>query len=139
MADYDRIKHLEMIGKAIERMDKASYALKALSPGALAVALVLIDKRVPAWLALGSAAMAVLIYWWLDASYLAREKAFRALYNMVRKGELDNDPYVMEIRKVFGTHSPARCMWVSVVWLVHGSVMLLIGVAFITLSVWPKS
>lgn len=52
----------EMISKAIERMDKASYALKALSPAALGVALVLIDKRVPAWLAFGAAAIAIIIY-----------------------------------------------------------------------------
>ncbi len=134
MPDYDRVKHLELISKAIELMDKASYSLKALSPASLGVALVLIDKKVPAWLALSSAAVATLIYWWLDASYLAREKAFRALYNMVRKGELDSEPYIMEIRRVFGRHSALRCMRTSVVWLVHGSVFLLIGVAFVALS-----
>lgn len=138
MAEYDRVKHLEMISKAIERMEKASYALKALSPGAVAVALVLVDKKVPAWLALMAAAVAVLIYWWLDASYLAREKAFRALYNMVRDDKLDTEPYIMEIRTLFGENSPWRCMWVSVVWLVHASVLLVIVVAFVALSLLPQ-
>jgi hypothetical protein len=138
MADeYDRAKHLEMIGKAIERMDKASFSLKALSPATLPVALVLIDKHVPAWLALAAAAVSTMIFWFLDASYLAREKAFRALHNMVRNKELDDDPYIMEIRRVFGTHRPFRCMFASVVGLVHGPALLTIGVAFCALV--PRS
>jgi hypothetical protein len=139
MADteYDRVKHLEMIGKAIERMDKASYALKALSPAALGVALVLIDKRVPAWLALGAAAVAVLIYWWLDASYLGRERSFRRLYDRVRRGELDDDPYVMEIGQVFGRTGVWPCMKASVTLGVHGTVLLLIVIALVALVVLP--
>lgn len=132
--EYDRAKHLEMIGKAIERMDKASYALKALSPAALGVALVLIDKRVPAWLAFGAAAIAVIIYWWLDASYLGRERSFRRLYDRVRKGELDDDPYVMEIGKVFGRESLFPCMMASVTLGVHGAVLALILIAFIAMQ-----
>jgi alpha-D-ribose 1-methylphosphonate 5-triphosphate synthase subunit PhnH len=66
MPDYDRAKHLELISKAIERMDKSATSLKALSPAALGVAFLLVDKKVPAWLAVGAAAVAVGIYWlWL--------------------------------------------------------------------------
>ncbi len=136
MSAYDRAKHLEMISKAIERMDKASYTLKALSPAALAAALVLIDKRVPSWLALGGAAIAVLIYWWLDASYLGRERCFRRLYDRVRKGELDDDPYVMEIARIFGKARAWPCMLASVTLFVHGAILLLILVAFVTLTWW---
>lgn len=136
---YDRVKHLELISKAVERMDKASYALKALSPAALGVALVLIDKRVPAWLALGAAAVAVLIYWWLDASYLGRERSFRRLYDRVRKGELDDDPYIMEIGKVFGKASVWGCMRASVTMGVHGVVLLLTIIAAVALELRPPS
>ena len=134
MGDYDRAKHLEMIGKAIERMDKASYALKALSPAALGVGLVLIDRKVPAWLALAAAAIAVFIYWWLDASYLSRERRFRQLYDRVRKGQMDDSPYIMEIGEVFGKRNVWACMRASVTYLVHGTVLLLIAVAFIAIT-----
>jgi hypothetical protein len=136
-AIYDRVKHLEMIGKAIERMDKASYALKALSPAALGVALALIDKHVPAWLALGGAAIAVVIYWWLDASYLGRERGFRRLFDRVRRGDLDDNPYVMEIGEVFGPTSVLPCMRASVTLFVHGTVLLLILVALVALELRP--
>lgn len=141
MADiqYDRVKHLEMIGKAIERMDKASFSLKAMSPAALGVALVLIDRRVPAWLALGAAAIAIVIYWWLDASYLGRERSFRRLYDRVRMGELDDEPYVMEIGKVFGKASIWACMRASVTMGVHGVVLLLAVVAAVALELRPAT
>lgn len=141
MADvqYDRVKHLELISKAIERMDKASYALKALSPAALGVALVLIDRRVPAWLALGAAAIAIIIYWWLDASYLGRERSFRRLYDRVRNGDLDDDPYVMDIGKVFGKTSVWACMRASVTIGVHGVVLLLTIIAAVALELKPPS
>lgn len=133
MADYDRAKHLEMISNAIERMDRACYALKALSPAALGAALVLVDKRIPAWIALSAAAIAVIIYWWLDATYLGRERRFRRLYDRVRKGELDDDPYVMDISKVFGKADVWACMLASTTVLIHGTVLFLIAIAFFAL------
>lgn len=136
MADvlYDRVKHLEMIGKAIERMDKAAFSLKALSPAVLGVALVLIERKVPAWLALAAAALAICIYWYLDAQYLGRERAFRRLYDRVRKGELDGDPYVMDVAAVFGKQPVWPCMKAGAVIGVHGSTLLLLGISFVTLS-----
>jgi alpha-D-ribose 1-methylphosphonate 5-triphosphate synthase subunit PhnH len=63
-----------LISEAIERMDKSATSLKALSPAVLGVAFLLIDKKVPAWLAVGVAAVAACIYWYLDAQYLGREQ-----------------------------------------------------------------
>ena len=136
MADiqYDRVKHLEMTGKAIERMDKAAFSLKALSPAVLGVALVLIERKVPAWLALAAAALAVSIYWYLDAQYLGRERAFRRLYDRVRKGELDGDPYVMDVASVFGKQPVWPCLKAGAVIAVHGSTLLLLGISFIALG-----
>jgi hypothetical protein len=134
MADYDRVKHLELISKAIERMGKASFALKALTPAAIGVALVLIERGVPAWLGLSAAAAAVMVYWYLDAQYLGRERSFRRLYDRVRRGELDDDPYVMDIGQIFGKEGPWKCMMTSVTFGVHGSALALIAVAFIVLS-----
>lgn len=139
MADYDRVKHLELIAKAIERMDNRASAMKALSPAALGVALLLVDKRVPAWLALSAAGLAILIYWRQDATYLARERAFRRLYDQARRGELDGDPYVMDIRRLYHQPSLWGCAWVGSIAGVHGSVLLLAAVAFVAISlqIWP--
>src|SRR5260370_7627117 len=101
MNDYDRAKHLELISKAIERMGKASFSLKALTPAAIGVALVLIERGVPFWLALSAAAVAVIVYWYLDAQYLGRERSFRPLYATLRKYELDDHPSVMDTATMF--------------------------------------
>jgi hypothetical protein len=137
MVDYDRVKHLELISKTIERMDNRASALKALSPAVLGVAMLLIDRRVPAWLALSAAALAILIYWYQDARYLGRERAFRRLFDQVRRGELDTDPFVMDIGRLYGQHPVRECMKVDSVAGVHGTVMLLAAVAFAALSLWP--
>jgi hypothetical protein len=134
MNDYDRTKHLELISKAIERMGKASFSLKALTPAAIGVALILIERGVPAWLTLSAAALAVLVYWYLDAQYLGRERSFRLLYDRVRRGELDNDPYVMDIGEIYGKQGVWKCMVTSVTLGVHGSALILIVIAFISLS-----
>lgn len=139
MAEYDRAKHLEMISKAVERMDKGAGALRALSPAAIGVALLLIDKKVPAWLALAAAAMAVLVYWYQDARFLGRERAFRRLYDQVRKGELDEDPYVMDIGKLFGKKPAWDCMWVGSVAGVHGTAVVAIVLAFLWLSLFART
>jgi len=141
MADiqYDRVKHLEMIGKAIERMDKAAFSLKALSPAVLGVALVLIERKVPAWLALAAAALAICIYWYLDAQYLGRERAFRRLYDRVRKGELDDDPYVMDVASVFGKQPVWPCLKAGAVIGIHGSTLLLVGISFIALGLLSRT
>jgi hypothetical protein len=125
-----------MIGKAIERMDKASYALKALSPAAIGVAFVLIERRVPTWLALSGAAVVVLIYWILDAEYLRRERGFRSLFDLVRHGKLDDDPYVMEIGLVVKQISTWRCMLATTTLGVHGAALLVMLIALIT-KYWP--
>ena len=138
MADYDRVKHLELISKAIERMDKGATSMRALSPAVVGVAILLIDRSVPAWLALGAAAFAILVYWRQDALFLARERAFRRLYDQARRGELDGDPYVMDIRRLY--HAPGLwgCAWVGSIAGVHGPALMLTGLAFLTLSlrVW---
>lgn len=134
MSDYDRAKHLELISKAIERMDNRAAAMKALSPAALGAALLLIDRKVPAWIALSAAALAIVIYWYQDASYLGRERSFRKLYDGARKGEHDDDPYVMDIGRLFKKESIRGCMWVGSVAGVHGTTLLLTAIAFLVLT-----
>lgn len=134
MPDYDRVKHLEMIGKAIERMDKGSSSLKALSPAALGIALLLVDKRIPAWLALGAAAFAVLVYWYQDARFLGRERSFRSLYDEVRVGKRDDDPYVMDIARTTDKKPIWRCLMAGPVIGVHGVALVTISIAFWFLS-----
>lgn len=138
MADYDRVKHLELISKAIERMDKGATSMRTFSPAVVGVAILLVDKSVPAWLAFGAAAFAILVYWRQDALFLAREKAFRKLYDQARRGELEGDPYVMDIRRLYHQPSLWGCAWVGSVAGVHGPALLLTAIAFVTISlqVW---
>ena len=109
MADYDRAKHLELISRAIERMDKS-----ATSPNPIASC---------AWRRLsfsrqeGSSVASprcssrrCMYYWYTDAQYLGRERAFRRLYDQVRKAELDDDSYVMDIGGLYGQSPVWHCM-----------------------------
>ncbi len=52
-------------------------------------------------------------YWYTDAQYLGRERAFRRLYDQVRKAELDDDSYVMDIGGLYGQSPVWHCMRVS--------------------------
>ncbi len=86
-----KIKHLEFIQAAINRMAGNSFLLKGwtvtLTGGLLALTFKQIDRR---YLYISFAVL--LLFWFLDGYYLSRERRFVALYDDVRaknEGQID--------------------------------------------------
>lgn len=78
-----RIKHLDMLQRTIERMARESATMKQYCLGSVA-AVASVTTATHAWgLALAGAAL-VIVFWWLDAMYLMQERWFRAMYEEAR-------------------------------------------------------
>jgi hypothetical protein len=85
-----KLKHLEFIQAAINRMASSSFLLKGwtvtLVGGLLALTFKEIDRRY-----LLIALLVIGLFWLLDSYYLARERGFIGLYEDVRKKNGDID------------------------------------------------
>lgn len=79
----DRIDHLKMIQDVITRMAGESAKMKQYALAALGVLASTAQATGSVSLALIAAVMAV-VFWLLDARYLAQERWYRALYDEVR-------------------------------------------------------
>ena len=83
-----RIAHLTMLQGVIARMGANSFTLKALAAtfGSAAVAVMATVKTPSLYYAI-AAIVPMVIFWLMDAQYLRLERAYRKLYDHVRKGE----------------------------------------------------
>ena len=83
-----RIAHLAMLQGIITRMGSNSFTLKALAAtfGSAAVA-VMATVETPSPYYAVAAVVPMIIFWLMDAQYLRLERAYRKLYELVRKGE----------------------------------------------------
>lgn len=83
--DEKQVKHLEMIQNVIARMAANSFTIKGWSTTLVTAVLAFLSKDGKpqyAWIAL----IPAVVFWALDAYYLALERAFRDLYETVRTG-----------------------------------------------------
>lgn len=102
-----KIAHLTMLQGVIARMGANSFTLKALSAsfgsGAIAV-MATADKPSPYYAI--AAVIPIVMFWMMDAQYLKYERAYRRLFDQVRKGQqvdpycLDPSPFMGEIGSV---------------------------------------
>jgi len=101
-----KIKHLEFIQSAINRMAGNSFLLKGwtvtLTGGLLALTFKQIDKRY-----LFISFVVLLLFWFLDGYYLSRERRFIALYDVVRAKNDEQIDFSMRTRQ-FGK----SCRWI---------------------------
>ena len=83
-----RIAHLTMLQGVITRMGANSFTLKALAAtfGSAAVAVMATVEKPSPYYAV-AAIVPMIIFWLMDAQYLRLERAYRKLYDHVRKGE----------------------------------------------------
>lgn len=96
MEDNDgRIRHLELIQSAINRMATNAFVLKGWSVTLAAALFALAAKDSNAklaWVAL----LPAVAFWSLDAFYLRQERLYRCLYNRVRLEAGTNDPFTLD-------------------------------------------
>lgn len=124
------VKHLEFIQAVITRLGQNSFAYKRWSITLTAAIFVLAVKEAkPQYLFV--ALIPAIGFWILDAYYLRQEKLFRELYNAVRKGKLENDPFSMDILP-YNNNVPtwwAICWSNTIVYLYFPIVVIIVVVA----------
>ncbi|MEQ3727742.1 MAG: hypothetical protein ABNH38_10050 [Tateyamaria sp.] len=128
-----KIAHLTMLQGVITRMGANSFTLKALSAtfGSAAVA-VMASADTPSAIYAATATVPIAIFWLMDAQYLRLERAYRTLFDHVRKGE-EIEAYSLNAQ-VFLKDTPATLRlalsW-SVCWFYIAIVLALTAVATI--------
>jgi len=118
-----KIKHLEFIQAAVNRMASNSFLLKGwavtLTGGLLALTFKQIDRR---YLLISFAVL--ILFWLLDGYFLSRERRFIALYNEVRVKNETGIDFSME------THAfDKSCLWM--VCVLSRTLVLLYGGLFV--------
>ena len=87
MSDEEKIiKHLEMIQGVVSRMAQNSFLIKGWGMAIIAAALIFISRlEAQSPYLILSFLIPVLGFWFLDGYFLSQERAFRGVYNKVRK------------------------------------------------------
>ena len=129
-----RIAHLTMLQGVITRMGANSFTLKALAAtfGSAAVA-VLATMDEPSVYYAAAAVVPMVIFWLMDAQYLRLERAYRRLYDHVRKGEeieaysLEATPFMKDTASVLRLAFSWSVSWFYVaMFLALGAIAILI-------------
>jgi hypothetical protein len=86
-SDYSegRIKHLDMVQAVVARLGGNGFVVKGWAITIAGAFLGFAITRENGWLAL-AAALPTLMFWFLDATFLRSERAFRLLFEEVRSG-----------------------------------------------------
>lgn len=128
-----RIAHLTMLQGVITRMGANSFTLKALAAtfGSAAVAVMATAEKPSPYYAV-AAIVPIVMFWLMDAQYLRLERAYRTLYEHVRKGEeieiysLEATPFMQDTVSVFRLALSRSVSWFYVaLFLSLGAVALL--------------
>lgn len=112
----NKIKHLEMIEKIIERMAKNSFQLKGWAMTLVAFVGTLSAKDSDKRFFL-LAFIPIIVFWLLDSFYVQQERRYKALYREVTETSEDKINFNLNTRKVKYTNEEAericfcRCMF----------------------------
>ena len=96
-----KLKHLEFIQTAVNRMARNSFVIKGWTLLLVAAFLAFIARVGDANLML-IAAVPVILFWALDGYYLHQERQFRALYNTVRALDESDIDFSMDTSELGG-------------------------------------
>lgn len=125
-ADEKQVKHLEMIQAVITRMATNGFAIKGWSTVLITVSLAFLGKDGQpqyAWICF----FPIMVFWALDAYFLSLERAFRELYNAVRKGSRHDFDLTPPPWKPYMLHSLRRPA-ISPIYLMLIAVTILVWV-----------
>jgi hypothetical protein len=118
-----KVKHLEFIQAAVNRMASNSFLLKGwtvtLTGGLLALTFKELDKR---YICISLAVLS--LFWFLDGYYLSRERCFVLLYNTVRMRDEAEIDFSMNINTIGGSCRWIRCAFSRTVVLFYGGLLL---------------
>lgn len=127
----NQIKHLEMIENVIERMAQNSFALKGWAM-TLVAAICALATAGSEHRFVVVALIPILIFWFLDAFYLQKERKYRELFNKARAEDLN---FSMDTEGLSGKKTRyIRCLFSVSEWVFYFSILA--GVA--ALTIWLK-
>ena len=127
-------KHLDFLKDAIARMATHSFAAKGWSITLGSAALALAVKDGADLLAL-IGLVPVLLFWSLDAYYLALERSFVALFEAAAKLYRDDTPPTFDMKaKVGGPRKLLGAAFSPAVWPVHGAMVVALVATYCTVA-----
>ncbi len=117
-----KIKHLEFIQGAINRMATTSFVLKGwamtITGGLLALTFKEINGRY-----LYISGVVLLLFWLLDAIYLAHERNFVRLYDKVRKLKDEEVDFSMDANGLAVRYRVLRCAFSKTILAFYGGLL----------------
>lgn len=117
-----KLKHLEFIQGTINRMATTSFLLKGwaitIVGALLALAFKEINRRY-----LCISAIVLLLFWLLDAIYLAQERNFVRLYDKVRRLRDDEVDFSMDANGVAARYGALRCAFSKTILAFYGGLL----------------
>ena len=127
----NKIKHLEMIEKIIERLSKNSFTLKGWGI-TLVVGIFALSSKTSDQKYILIAYIPILMFWFLDSYYLRLERRYKVLYkNIITKDDKDID-FNMDTNNVIATGSEANricylsCLFSVTEWLFYCPILVAI-------------
>ena len=133
--EYDRIKHLEMIQAVIARLANEAALIRGWALTVSAAFFGFAAKPL-SWRVAAVGLLPVVAFWGLNAYYLREERKYRELFNRVRKGELDTDPFCMTTTRK-NVKSWWATVWSVTLWPFY-LVVASVGVALIATDVFSS-
>lgn len=136
----NKIKHLEMIEKIIERMAKNSFQLKAwgmtLVTAVCALGTKEVDKRF-IWIAF----IPLVGFWLLDAYYVQQERRYKVLYRNVCGKKEEEIDFNLDTRHILFTDEETesvcffKCLISTCVSLFYGALIIALIILVTALSI----
>jgi len=87
------IKEIEIIQDIIKQMASNSFTIKRWTVALVVVTLLLRGSKHQVLIAF----IPILVFWFLDAYFLRRERLYRRLYNWVIKNRMSTDDYLFDM------------------------------------------
>jgi hypothetical protein len=129
----DRVKHLEFIQATISRLGTNSFLVKGWALTLAAGLLALSASRL-SWHLAAVGVVPLACFWYLDCFFLRQERAYRRLYDDVRRPGSTVEPLSMNVASQLST-MPWREVWFTPTLLLFYTPLLLADLALLALAV----
>ena len=93
-----KIYHLQMIQSIISRLSSNSFLIKGWSITVVSAMIALLARNVEKRYVLFSL-LPIMMFWFLDATYLCNERRFKSLYNETRLLDESKIDFSMEVKR----------------------------------------
>lgn len=127
----DTTEHLKLIQGAIDRMAGNSFLLKGWNVTVSAALFAIVAREGKPFFPVAFLYPAI-AFWVLDAYYLRCERLYRKLYDAVRRGDPDLEPFTMDTKPFYGdVASWPRTMFALPVAGIHLAVVIVLVVSVV--------